>query len=106
MIIATRIRVAEDNALHRHTVRRTEVEHLVAVAEPGRHVHLHREMRFSLCDARAGERLALARGELTADANLTNDSRFDAGAASPFCNVANQLAGNVVFTLGVVLFRL
>ena len=63
-------------------------------------------MRLALRDACAGERLALARGELAADANLTNNSRLHLGTPCPFGDVADQLIGNVVFTLGIVLFGL
>ena len=69
-------------------------------------MHLHWKMRFALCDACAGEGLSLARGELTADTDLTNDSRLDLGAARTFGDIADQFVGNVMLTLGVILFRL
>ena len=106
MIVTAWIGVAEHDALHRYAARCAEVEHLVAVAEPGGHVHLHWEMRFTLRDACAGEGLALTRGELTADTDLTNDSRLDLGAARTFGDIADQFVGNVMLTLGVILFRL
>ena len=69
-------------------------------------MHLHWKMRFALRDACASEGLALTRGELTPHANLTNDSRLDLGAARTFGDIADQFVGNVMLTLGVILFRL
>ena len=69
-------------------------------------MHLHWDVRLALGDASTSERLALTRGELTANANLTNDPRLDSCTACPFGNIANQLVGNVMLTLRIVRFWL